>query len=282
MRARLKRYLSRLRRLPNLFWAVERRSIHHRLERIDLEVAAFRQHIPAFLNSISNVGALGLELRRTATELQAARQDIAQLWARLEFVRKEMMYEMHFGALNPENKSHADPRILSMDKVAQARRDGLKLNIGCGHVPLDEYINIDSRELPGVDVIADVGDLPFEQGCVLEISSTHVLEHFPQERLRRLLRYWRELLAPDGLFRAVVPDGEAMLQGIASSTYPFEHFRMVLFGAQEYAGDFHYNLLTPDSLKDLLEEAGFKAVTVPVRARKNDICFEFEIRAERG
>ena len=43
------------------------------------------------------------------------------------------------------------------------------------------------RDLPGVDVVAKAGDLPFEPGSVDEIYSAHLLEHFPQEAMRRRL-----------------------------------------------------------------------------------------------
>ena len=169
---------------------------------------------------------------------------------------------------------------MAIKKVAAARQSGLKLNLGCGHIPLEGYVNVDRRELPGVDVVADVGDLPFEEGGVHEISSAHLLEHFPQEMLRRrLLPVWRALLIPGGIFRAVVPDGEAMLAGVAGGNYSFGDFREVLFGAQDYDGDFHFNLFTPDSLSGLLEEAGFKDVHVDARARRNGKCFEFEVSA---
>ena len=175
-----------------------------------------------------------------------------------------------------------EPKIVALEKVAAARRSGLKLNLGCGHLPLEEYVNVDWRELPGVDVVADVGDLPFLEGEVQEISSAHLLEHFPQELLRRrLLPVWRDLLMPGGVFRAVVPDGEAMLAGISAGNYPFSDFREVLFGAQEYDGDFHFNLFTPDSLCELLQEAGFAETRIEARGRRNGKCFEFEISAAK-
>jgi predicted SAM-dependent methyltransferase len=278
-------------------WPIARRRIEQRLAGIEQRLAGIEQNLPAFLNAVSTVGAFGFALQQQNETVQQQNEalqqqnetvkshasDIVQLWARLEFVRKEIMYEMKFGRTSSTtNQVQAEFRIVSVEKIAAARASGLRLNLGCGHVPREGYINVDQRDLPGVDIIADAGRLPFEEGSVVEIFSAHTLEHFPQERLRRLLPYWRSLLVPNGAFRAIVPDGQAMLDGIAAGTYPFEEFRMVLFGAQEYEGDFHFNLLTPDSLKSLLEEANFKSITVPVRGRKNDICFEFEINAKRN
>jgi predicted SAM-dependent methyltransferase len=265
--------------------------LERRLTQIE---AGLRQHLPSLLNAVSSVAAFGYELsamRREIAALQSdaasKQQNIGELWHRLEFVRKEIMYEMTYSATDRPGDDNTvasvrPPQIVAGDKVAAARKSGIKVNLGCGHIPLANYINVDQRNLPDVDIVADVGNLPFDQESVQEISSAHLLEHFPQERLRRLLPYWRSLLATQGVFRAIVPDGEAMLSGIANGTYPFEQFREVLFGAQEYNGDFHFNLMTPDSLAELLGEAGFKEIKVPVRARRNGNCFEFEISAARG
>ena len=204
---------------------------------------------------------------------------------RVEFVRREFLYELRYGA-GRNAPSHmtrrvVESRILAPARVEAARASGpLRLNIGCGHISDADYINVDMRELPGVDIIADVSALPFAHGTVDEISSAHLVEHFPQEELRRqLLPHWRELLKPGGRFRAITPDGEALLAGVAQGTYSFEDFRDVLFGGQDYEGDFHYNLLTPDSLRDLVKEAGFIDIEVPVRARRNGQSFEFELTA---
>jgi predicted SAM-dependent methyltransferase len=227
--------------------------------------------------------------QRTAEELaklwsaaEKAQTGIGDLWHRLEFVRKEIMYEISFGHMNSDSSAKTLAQILSPEKVLASRANGIKLNLGCGHIPLEGYINVDQRILPGVDIVSDAGDLPFEKESVQEIRSAHLLEHFPEEKLRRLLPYWRMLLAPKGSFCAIVPDGEAMILEMARGTYPFEEFREVLFGAQEYNGDFHFNLLTPESLTRLLNEAGFTKIKVPAHGRRNGSCFEFEIHAVRG
>jgi hypothetical protein len=204
---------------------------------------------------------------------------------RVEFVRRELLFEVrycsHAGTgVSPERKQ-VTPRIVSPEKIERARAAGtLRLNLGCGHIPLPGFINVDMRDLPGVDVIAECGALPFESGSVDEIFSAHLVEHFPQEELiRRLLPYWQSLLRPNGTFRAVTPDGAAMVAGVADGSYGFEEFREVLFGGQDYEGDFHYNLLTPESLARVVEQAGFVAPEVPVRGRRNGACFEFELAA---
>ena len=226
------------------------------------------------------------KLDQTKVRLDNADASIGSLWERLEFIRREIMFEIAHGAGGAAASSapaKLEPRVLNPEKIAAARAAGaLQLNIGCGHITLPDHVNVDMRELPGVDVLAEAGDLPFEGGSVNTIASAHLLEHFPQETLRRrLLPHWFGLLREGGTFRAVTPDAAAMLAGAGAGTYSFEDFREVVFGAQDYAGDYHYNLLTPDSLRGLLEEAGFCDVAVPVAGRRNGKCFEFEITARR-
>jgi hypothetical protein len=246
---------------------------------------AWRQHVPAFLNAISTVRSFGVELSKTSQESRNYGNEILGIWQRIEFVRREILSELNYG----RDASDTDPpsrltksRVIASEKLATAQANGLRINLGCGHIPVEGYVNVDQRELPGVDVVADVADLPIVPGTSLEIFSAHLVELFPQEVLRcHLLPYWKALLVPGGVFRAVVMDGEAMLAGIVAGTYSFEDFREALFGSQDYDGDFHFNLLTPDSFTVLLHETGFTEITVPVKARRNRSCFEFEICAMR-
>jgi predicted SAM-dependent methyltransferase len=207
------------------------------------------------------------------------------LLGRVEFVRRELMFEMRYGA----RSDHAGnetldtvARVIAGDKLEAASAQGLKLNLGCGHIPLDGFINVDRRELPGVDVVAEINALPKEIQEAAEIFSSHMLEHFPQEQLRReLLPYWKSLLKKGGTIRAVVPDAEAMIREYQAGRYPYDDMREVLYGAQDYDGDFHYNMFTPEHMIRLLEEAGFESAKVIEAGRKNGRCFEFEIVATR-
>jgi hypothetical protein len=215
-------------------------------------------------------------------KLVAVDAEFLNLWQRLDFVRREMLFEMS-STLSARKSESVTPKILAPDKVGAARKDGPRLNLGCGHIQFENFINVDGRELPGVDVKAEVGNLPFEPGSVDEIFSAHLLEHFTQEDLkRRLLPYWISLLRPDGVFRAIVPDGQAMLENLSKGDYSYDEFRTALFGGQDYEGDFHFNLFTPKSLSLLLSESGLVNITTPVTQRRNGDCYEFEIIGHRS
>lgn len=224
---------------------------------------------------MSVLGRLG-DVVRAPFRVAATQNTVRNLECRLETVRSELLYELRYGRRGEAKQETTEKVVLSPEKL----EDAVRLNLGCGHVPLAGFVNVDMRQLPGVDIIAPIDDIPVRPGTVSEIFSSHLLEHFPQEELRRrLLPYWVSLLAPGGLFRAVVPDGEAMLAKAAEGSYPFHDFREVLFGSQDYTGDFHYNMFTPASLSDLLGEAGFDEIAIPARGRQNGRCYEFEIQA---
>jgi len=229
--------------------------------------------------------AIAAETRDRTLQLGKMNQSVGYLLGRVEFVRREVMFEMRYGARPVEQGREslvANTEVLAVDKLALARTTGVRLNIGCGHVPLEGYINVDRRALPGVDVVAEADRLPFERNELAEICSTHLLEHFPLEQLRReLLPYWTSLLRDDGVFRVVVPDGAGMAHAFVENEYSFENLRQVTFGGQDYDGDFHYNMFSVESLSQLLREAGLSNVEVVAENRENGGCKEFELIARR-
>jgi hypothetical protein len=216
---------------------------------------------------------------------------ILEVWERLEFVRRELMFELRYstGATLDESGNGPARALLEAPRVVDAARvrelslgTGLRLNLGCGHLPREGFINVDMRELPGVDVVAPVDDLPFDPGTLEEIHSAHLLEHFPHEQLvRRLLPYWFSMLRPGGTFRAVVPDGVGMVEGFVTKEIPFAVLREVLYGGQEYEGDFHFTMFSGESLAGILMDAGFVDVEIEVQGRVNDVCLETQVAGRR-
>ena len=248
-----------------------------------------KRHASDYDNLVKSVP---VALRKITREMSEIREQLANeantvayLLGRVEFVRRELMFEMRYGAKTPTTDSQrikSQVEILNPEKLAAARNQKLRLNLGCGHIPLEGYINIDRRALPGVDIVAEVDELPLEPGEVDEIFSAHLLVHFPQEQLRReLLPYWVGLLKTGGVFGAVVPDAESMIKGYAEGSYPYSALREVTFGGQDYDGDFHFNMFAIEQVEDLMMEAGLANIVWKSKGRKNGACYEMEFMAIR-
>ena len=258
-------------------------SLQARMDTLERDVTAFRSYVPALLNAISAQNAAARESARGQEHLHARINELAeslsgrigQVEQRAEFIRREVMFELRYGG--GEKKNGVEPRVVNAGKLKDRP---VRLNLGCGHIPMEGYVNVDGRPLPGVDVVADVRSLPFGEAEVDEIYSAHLLEHFPLEELARsLLPYWHGLLRPGGRFVAVVPDAESMAREYAAGRYSFEDLRLVTYGEQEYEGDFHFNMFSHESLVRLLRDTGFGEVKLTDTGRRNGAALEMEVVA---
>ena len=229
-------------------------------ELASINVASLKEHMAARFGAIEAQFAASLEERIASLDANiAARfgvieaqfaakiqsisaqavgcEDLEALRARGEFIRRELMYEFRAALLEkgPPKTPPTTPKVVNATKVTEALGRGeLRLNVGCGHISLADYVNVDRRELPGVDVIADVTDLPFEDAAVAEIHASHLLEHFPEEILRRVvLMHWRKKLRLGGVLRVVVPDAEAMISDFVNGEMSFGALREITFGGQD-------------------------------------------------
>lgn len=258
-----------------------------RVDALGTRVDALHAELEALRAGMEGVRA-GLEAgRREADErYQHAGARLEQVLKFVDSVRKELFYELRYKL--EEIEREAEPQILEPERYrikAAQMPDGLRVNLGSGviaHRGTHLDINVDLRAVDGVDVRADVRKLPFEPGSIAELSSFHLVEHFPDWELRnRVLPYWRGLLKPGGLIRIVCPDAEGMIRDYTAGKLSFDVLREVTFGGQEYDGNQHYTMLTPDSLSAILVEAGFTSVERVATGRVSGQCLEMELTARR-
>ncbi len=175
------------------------------------------------------------------------------------------------------------PRILNeaaYHSKIKAAGGVIRVNLGCGEKPKKEYINVDRAELPGVDVVADIRRLPFEPASLDEIASEHLVEHFREHQFRQtILPQWKKLLKSGGVLRTVCPNWQVMLERLHAGSMTLESFKQITFGAQDYEGDDHFAMYTPETFSGLLRAGGFTGVSVVETQRMNGICPEMEITA---
>jgi hypothetical protein len=237
------------------------------------------RHLPVLLNLASSFATSQREAKHALMVLESRVAD-TEKW--LEFVRREISFEMKRGRGGEGPLQSIEPRIVNQAKLGSLGSGGARLNLGCGQIPLEGFINVDARELDGVDVVADVHALPFEAASLAAIRSAHLIEHFPAEELKRtLLPYWFSLLRPGGEFSAIVPDAETMLAEYAAGRFSFDDLRQATYGGQDYEGNFHFNMFSRVSVCESLREVGFEDVNVVAVGRRNGICYEMEIHARK-
>ena len=207
---------------------------------------------------------------------------------RLEFVRDELMFEIRkaLGLVGRKTLGQFDDHIIIEPKVINKSKlitKPLRFNLGCGHISIPDFVNVDARDLPGVDLVADVTKIPIDPGQIQEIYAAHLVEHFPRHFFRDIiLPHWIDLLESDGLLRIVIPNSEAMIKAFQEGQMTFTDLALVTFGKQEYDGDFHYAMYNPDSITELLRDAGLCHVQVLCANRKNGLCRELEIIARKA
>lgn len=136
----------------------------------------------------------------------------------------------------------------------------MKLHLGCGNKHIDGFINIDARQLPGVDVVCDINSLPqYDANTIDLIYSSHVLEHTKRNEYMTILKRWYDLLCDGGTLRLAVPDMEQVINHY-NIHGDLRLLRGFLWGGQTYNENFHYMGWDFKTLKEDLIEVGFKQV----------------------
>ena len=114
----------------------------------------------------------------------------------------------------------------------------MKLNLGCGEIHIDGFVNIDCRYQPGVDSVEDIRFLR-KYSDVDVIYACQVLEHFSRWEVHTILQRWYDVLKPGGFLYLSVPDFESIVDHYVLSN-DMESVMGLLYGGQDYEGNFHH------------------------------------------
>jgi len=144
----------------------------------------------------------------------------------------------------------------------------LKLNLGCGEDIREGYCNIDIRDLPNVDIVCDVSQLPFEPGTVDEILASDIYEHVSHRDSLDLLKHWSDLLKEDGVLIIRAPCLDVILQYLlnASNLDQIQTGIEALYGGQDYAENTHRNICQTNLTALHLESVGMKNIVYKIES----------------
>jgi len=142
----------------------------------------------------------------------------------------------------------------------------LTLNVGCGDRTFKEYpegykcINVDTRDLSGVDVVMDVRKLNFQDEHFFYILASDIIEHFKISETKTILTEWKRVLKPGGIIEFRMPNLEAICRKYIDGVYDAKLTSWLIFGAGDYPGNHHFVIFDKHWFKEVVEGVGFKEI----------------------
>jgi len=104
---------------------------------------------------------------------------------------------------------------------------GVKVNLACGSLIRDGWVNVDLYPGPGAFYMDVVQGMPFADGAVVHIHCEHFLEHLSFDQAERFLAECHRVLAPGGTLRIILPDAGKYIS--AYSRNDAEFFQQLRF-----------------------------------------------------
>jgi len=102
-------------------------------------------------------------------------------------------------------------KIKSKKSIIQSKNkiqfpDNSKFHVGCGSDIIQDYINVDVRQLPGVELVCKAWEISKYSQSASEIFSRHVLEHLTLPEVEYTLHDWFDALCIGGYVKGIVPN----------------------------------------------------------------------------
>jgi len=145
----------------------------------------------------------------------------------------------------------------------------LKLKLGAGKEARLDFLNVDIRLKPRINLIVDVNYLHFNLGSFTEIQAIDLLEHLSNVDGKRLLRKCFNWLQPNGSLLLHIPN----MKHLASIINDHEALRWIYGsdgeGDTNHPYGYHRWGYTEHSLRKLLESIGFNYIHI------NEDCLGF-------
>jgi len=102
--------------------------------------------------------------------------------------------------------------MADLDALLKAH-SGIRLDIGCGEAKQEGWIGMDVRDMPGVEIVWNVEDIPWPlpDECVIVAMASHLVEHINPHGggfMRFMDEVWR-VMKFDGEFAISTPHGSS-------------------------------------------------------------------------
>lgn len=133
----------------------------------------------------------------------------------------------------------------------------MKLNLGCGELLLDDYLNVDKYD-KHAQLLCDVKKLPFKSESIEGIYSSHLIEHFDFQEGYGLAEEWFRVLKKGGRLAVETPDFVASCQALVEAP-EYERYKLYpqFFARPWVEGQTHKFLYTEAQLCGMLGTIGF-------------------------
>ena len=158
----------------------------------------------------------------------------------------------------------------------------LKVNLGCGRDIRAGWRNIEQRDLPGAERgdVRDLQALGIEPGSVDYILAGAILEHMKLAEWKSVLAHWIDCLKVGGTLEIHIPDLRLMCSRFLSGKLADEEFVHLMYGGQNYEGNFHRS---GASAKTLFAELAANHCEVVRHEQRHHLLLVWTVkRGERG
>lgn len=154
---------------------------------------------------------------------------------------------------------------------------GKKLNIGCYHMKLDGFINIDINPEYEPDILGDIREIQFDNESIDLILASHVLEHFDLVDVKFLLSKFYKWLKHNSHLIVEVPDIGTILDMVEKGECKIEDHQGAIYGNKEVMGQAHKSQFDETLLMNMLKEAGFDNIIKNPNISDSDISLRFDV-----
>jgi predicted SAM-dependent methyltransferase len=124
------------------------------------------------------------------------------------------------------------------------------------------FINVDSQNIPGLDLVTDIRNLEnFNSNSAELIYASHVIAYFDRPSTIDVFSEWKRVLKPGGILRVSTPDLASLIT-IYKATENLDKIIGPLYGRMNGGAGliYHKQIFDKASLVELFLESGFNEI----------------------